>query len=51
MIGEEPISASKIVKITYQQTLGLLLSTSPRIFNYIWSYRTPIKAKFVSLER
>jgi hypothetical protein len=26
MILEEPISASKIVKITHQQTLGLLLS-------------------------
>ena len=121
MIWEEPISASKIVKITHQQTLGLLLSvfwtvtvlpllrfltisgviklrfkrnlcrwkditwgynfydlrrtyfclydsqhrsstntstvtvrflncyclTSTHIFNYIWSYRTPIQAKLV----
>jgi hypothetical protein len=50
----EPSSASKIVKITHQQTLGMLLSncycpflncyclTSPQIFNYIWSYRTQI---------
>jgi len=54
MIRGEPSSASKIVKITHQQTLGLLLSncyclflncyclTSPQIFNYIWSYRTQI---------
>ena len=25
--------------------------TSPKIFNYIWSYRTPIQAKFKALER
>jgi len=25
--------------------------TSPQIFNYIWSYRTPIQAKFMALER
>jgi hypothetical protein len=54
MIWGEPSSASKIVKITHQWTLGLLLSncdclflncdclTSPQIFNYIWSYRTQI---------
>jgi len=40
MHQEEPISASKIVKIAHQQTLGPLLSncycmTSPYIFNYI----------------
>ena len=51
----EPSSASKIVKIAHQQTLGLLLSncyclTSPHIFNHIWSYGTPIQAKLVSLE-
>jgi len=63
MIWEEPISASKIVNIAHQRTLGLLLSncyclflnryilTSPHMFNCIWSYRTPIQAKFVSLER
>jgi hypothetical protein len=54
MFWGEPSSTSKIVKITHQQTLGLLLSncycpflncyclTSPQIFNYIWSYRTQI---------
>jgi len=59
----EPSSASKIVNIAHQRTLGLLLSncyclflnryilTSPHMFNYIWSCRTPIQAKFVSLER
>jgi len=51
----EPSSASKIVKIAHQQTLGLLLSncyylTSPQIFNYIWSNKTPIQARLVSLE-
>jgi hypothetical protein len=56
MFSEEHSSASKIVKIAYQQKLGLLLSncyclTSPHIFNYIWSYRTPIQAKFTALER
>jgi len=63
MIRGEPSSASKIAKITHRQTLVLLLSncyclflnryclTSTHIFNYIWSYRTPIQAKFVSLER
>jgi hypothetical protein len=63
MFGEEPISASKIVKIPHQQTLRLLLSNcyspflncyclnSPHIFNYIWSYKTPIQAKFMALER
>jgi hypothetical protein len=63
MFSEEPSSASKIVKIAYQQTLGLLLSncycpflncycmTSPQIFNYIWSYKTPIQAKFMEFER
>jgi hypothetical protein len=58
MILGEPSSASKIVKIAHQETFGLLLSvvlncyclTSPQIFNYIWSYRTPIQAKFMSLE-
>ena len=25
--------------------------TSPKIFNYIWSYRTPTQAKFKALER
>jgi hypothetical protein len=24
--------------------------TSPQIFNHLWSYRTPIQAKLVSLE-
>jgi hypothetical protein len=54
MFWGEPSSASKIVKIAHQQTLGLLLFdcyclflncyclTSPHIFNYIWSYRTQI---------
>jgi hypothetical protein len=54
MIWGEPSSATKIVKIAHQQTLGPLLSncyclflncyflTSPHIFNYIWSYRTQI---------
>jgi hypothetical protein len=63
MFLEEHSSASKIVKIAYQQNLGLLLFncyclvfellllTSPHIFNYIWSYRTPIQAKFTALER
>jgi len=63
MLWEEPNSAFKIVKFAHQQTLGLLLSncyyrffncyclTSPQIFNYIWSYKTPIQAKFVALER
>jgi len=63
MFWEEPSSASKVVKIAQQQTLGLLLSncycpflncyclTSPHIFNYIWSYRTLILEKFVALER
>jgi len=63
MFWEEPSSASKVVKIAHQQTLGLLLSncycpflncyclTSPHIFNYIWSYRTPIQSTFVALER
>jgi len=63
MFWEEPISASKVVKIPHLQTLGLLLSncycpflncyclTSTQIFTYIWSYRTPIQAKFVALER
>jgi hypothetical protein len=52
MFWGEPSSTSKIVKITHQQTLGLLLSncycpflncyclTSSQTFNYIWSYRT-----------
>jgi hypothetical protein len=63
MFWEEPSSTSKVVKIAHQQTLGLLLSncycpflnyyclTSPQIFNYILSYRTPIQAKCVELER
>ena len=59
MFWEEPSSTSKVVKIAHKQTLGLLLSiflncyclTSPQIFNYIWSYRTPIQVKFVALER
>jgi hypothetical protein len=58
----QPSSASKIVKIAHQQTLGLLLSncyclvlncyclTSTQNFNYIWSYRTAIQARLVSLE-
>ena len=55
MIQAEPSNASKTVKIARQQTLGLLLSncyclTSPHSFNHIWSYRTPIEAKLVSLE-
>jgi hypothetical protein len=62
-VWEEPSSASKIFKIAHQQTLGLLLSncyclflncyclTSPQIFNYIWSYKTSIQAKFVAFER
>jgi hypothetical protein len=48
----------EIVKITRQHTRGLLLSpflkcyclTSPHSFNHIWSYRTLIQAKLVSLE-
>jgi hypothetical protein len=63
MFWEEPSSASKVVKIAHQKTLGLLLSNyycsflncyclnSHQIFNYIWSYRTLIQAKFVALER
>jgi len=63
MFWEEPISASKVVKIAHEQMFGLLLSNcycpflnyyclmSTQIFNYIWSYRTPIQAKFVALER
>jgi hypothetical protein len=63
MFWEEPSSASNIVKITHQQTIGLLLSnyycpflnyyclTSSQIFNYIWSYRTLIQATFMALER
>jgi len=63
MLWEEPSSASKVVKIAHQQTLGLLLCnyycpflncyclTSPQLFNYIWSYRTPIQAKFMAFER
>jgi hypothetical protein len=63
MLWEQPSSASKIVKIAHQQTLEQLLSTyyypflnrycltSPQIFNYIWSYKTLIQAKFVALER
>jgi hypothetical protein len=44
-----------IVKIAHQQTLELLLAncyylTSTHIFNYIWSYKTQIQARFVSLE-
>jgi hypothetical protein len=38
-----------VVKIANEQTLWLLLSifelllsASPQMFNYIWSYRTPI---------
>jgi len=55
MNEEEPSCASKIVKIAHEQTLGLLLSncyylTSPKIFNYIWSYRTLIQVRLVSLE-
>jgi hypothetical protein len=60
---EDPSSSSKIIKIAHQQKLRLLLSncycqflncyylTYPQIFNYIWSYRTPIQAKFVALKR
>jgi len=58
MFWEEPSSASKVVTIAHQETLGLLLSilncyclTSPQIFNYIYSYRTPIQATFIALER
>ena len=63
MFWEESSSASNVVKIAHEQMLGLLLSncycpflkcycpTSPQIFNYIWSYRTPIQATFVALER
>jgi len=63
MLWDETSSASKIVKIAHQQTLEQLLSnyycpflnryclTSPQIFNYIWSYRTPIQAKFMELKR
>jgi len=55
MYQEEPSSASKIVKIAHQQTLGQLLSncyclTYTQNFNYIWSYRTAIQARLVSLE-
>jgi len=58
MFWEEPSSTFKIVKFAHQQTLELLLSifelllsTSPQIFYYIWSYRTPIQAKYMALER
>jgi hypothetical protein len=30
--------------------LNFYCLTSPQIFNYIWSYRTPIQARLVSLE-
>jgi hypothetical protein len=55
MNKKEPSSAAKIVVIAHQQTLGLLLwncyyLTSPQIFNYIWSYRTPIQASVVLLQ-
>jgi len=62
MHQEEPSSASKIVKIAHLRTLGLLLSNcyvfllncycppSTQNFNYIWSYRTAIEARLVSLE-
>jgi hypothetical protein len=58
----EPSSASKIVKIAHQQTLDCYCPivtvsflncyclTSPQIFNYIWSYRTQIQERLVSLE-
>ena len=60
MIQEEPSFASKLVKIAHQQTLGLLLPTVTvsflnclaftQNFNYIWSCRTAIQARLVSLE-
>ena len=62
MHQEQPSSASKIVKIAHQQTLGLLLSncyclvfelllSSTHNFNYIWSSNTAIHARLISLER
>jgi len=57
MFWEEPSSASKVVTIAHQEMLGLLLSIFELLlsdlsseFCYIWSYRTPIQAKFVALE-
>ena len=62
MHQEEPSSASQIVKIAHQETLGLLLSNCyclvfelllsdlSQKFSYIWSYRSPIQAGLVSLE-
>jgi hypothetical protein len=35
----------------YCPFLNCYCLTSPQIFKYIWSYRTPILAKFVALER
>ena len=59
MFWEEPSSASKVVKIAHKKNawtvtvhfLNCYCLTSPQIFNYIWSYRTPIQAKFMELER
>jgi hypothetical protein len=62
MNQEEPSSASKIVKIAHQQTLGLLLfnyycfvfelllsDLSSDFYLYL-EHRTPIQARLVSLE-
>ena len=58
MFWEEPNSASKVVTIAHQETLGLLLSIFELLlsnlssdFYYIYSYRTPIQATFITLER
>jgi hypothetical protein len=58
---EELSSASMIVKIAHQHLecycptvtvsfLNCYSLTSPQICNYIWSYRTPIQARLVSME-
>jgi len=58
---EELSSASKIVKIAHQHLecycptvtvsfLNCYSLTSPQICNCVWSYRTPIQARLVSME-
>jgi hypothetical protein len=63
MFWKEPSSALKIVKIIINKHLDYYCPTvtvsflncycltSPQIINYIWSYRTPIQAKFMALEK
>ena len=53
MEGSQNRSLTNAWTVTVQLLLSifeLLLSDSPHIFNYIWSYRTPIQAKFMALE-